>query len=233
MKDNKQRLFEVMHKVNPDFVVKEAIDLTRQARTPEQQAQRAQFQQRNQAARRAQREAAGIIADGNLSIGELKEAIAIMSKTNTKEKAIALAKKLSDNKPSDVVSLVSSLAGAGMFVAGVTIAAPVAVAGLGILGLALTAREAVGFVTKMFDTKITGSAAQNPLMKAIGINNEVSTLLDKDIEKEFIQYAANLIISMPDTATVPNFFEKLKEFIKSKNYSQNYTIANKYATQAR
>ena len=72
----------------------------------------------------------------------------------------------------------------------------------------------------------TKSAPKTPtgFMQLLNIDSEVSVLLDDRIEEEFITFAVNLLNSMQETEPVPNFFEKLREFIKQK-YAQVYNIS--------
>lgn len=225
MKDNKQRLFEIMGKVNPDFVIKEAGVISPPPMPPPASPEL----QQKIAAERAAYAAQGIVDDGEVSIGELKTAIKLMMRTKDKPSALQMAKeKFGEN--SDVYKLVVGLAGAATIFTG----GGAVVVGIGILGAAVTAGEAFNFFKKMFNKESTnGIHTQNPFMEKLKIDPEVSTILDKNIENEFVQYAADTIMQMSDTAPMPDFFEKLKQFLKDKNYAQKYTIANTQAPTAR
>ncbi len=204
IKDNKQRLFEVMGKVNPDFILKEA-DAT--PPTPDQ---------RNPS----------FIDDDTLSVGELKAAIYIYSHSKSKEEAIATAKK----SGLDVLKCVVGLIGVAGFVAG-TIGsggALAAIAGgvvMGGAGAASTGHDTFNVFKKLLGPK-TKAAPKTPtgFMQLLNIDPEVSILLDDAIEERFIEFAVQKLNSMQDTEPVPNFFEELRLYIKEK-YAQVYNIS--------
>lgn len=205
MKDNKQRLFEVMGKVNPDFVIKEAAPVI--PPTPN-------------------RANPSFIDDNTLSVGELREAIRIYTHSKTKEEALANAK----NSGSDVLKCVIGLIGVAGFVAGTigTGGALAAVAGGAAMagaGAAATAHDTFSVFKKLLGPK-TKTAPKVPtgFMQLLNIDPEVSVLLDDAIEERFIEFAVNKLNSMQDTQPVPNFFNELREYIKQQ-YAQTYNIA--------
>jgi len=202
MKNNKERLFEVMHRVNPDFIIKEMAAPTPNRRNP------------------------SFIDDNTLSVGELREAINIYEHSASKEEALAKAK----SSGVDVLKCVVGLIGVAGFVAGTigTGGALAAVAGgvaMGGAGAASTGHDTWKVFKKLLGPK-TKAAPKTPtgFMQLLNIDSEVSVLLDDRIEDEFIEFAVNKLNSMPDTDPVPNFFNELREFIKQK-YAQTYNIA--------
>ena len=205
MKNNtKERLFEVMKKVNPDFMINEVAPPRPNRRSP------------------------SFIDDNTLSVGELKEAINIYSHSESEEAAMAKAKEAG----TDVVKCLVGLIGVAGFVAG-TVATggglAVAVAGsavVGAAGVAATMHDTFKVFKKLLGPK-TKAAPKTPtgFMQLLNIDSEVSVLLDDRIEEEFIQFAVNKLASMQDTEPVPNFFEELRKFIKKMNYAQTYNIA--------
>lgn len=93
MKNNynyKQKLFEMMEKINPDFKINEVASPTPDRRNP------------------------SFIDDNTLSVGELKEAINIYSHSENKEEALKKAK----NAGVDVLKCLIGLIGVAGFVAG-------------------------------------------------------------------------------------------------------------------
>jgi len=194
---NKQRLFEIMGKVNPEFIIKEDVP----ARDP------------------------SWIDDNSLSVGELKEAINIYSHSKSKEEALARAKNSGVDILKCVVGLIGVagfIAGtAGIGGAVVAIAGGAAVGGA---GAASTLDDVRKVFKKLLGPK-TKTAPKTPtgFMQLLNIDPEVSILLDDNIENEFIQFAVNKLNSMQDTEPVPNFFNELREFIKEK-YAQVYNI---------
>ena len=205
MKDNKQRLFEVMQKLNPDFVIKEVVPVT--PPTPN-------------------RSNPSFIDDNTLSVGELKAAIIIYSHAESKEAAMAAAKE----SGADILKCVVGLIGAAGFVAGTVATGGIvaAVAGgflVSAAGAASTVHDTRNIFKKLMGPK-TKAAPKVPtgMMQMLDISPEVSILLDDAIEERFIEFAVNKLNSMPDTSPIPNFFNELREFIKQQ-YAQTYNIA--------
>jgi hypothetical protein len=204
--NTKQKLFEMMQKVNPDFVIKEVAPaptpLTPDRRSP------------------------SFIDDNTLSVGELKAAIYIYSNAKTKDDALAAAKSLSV----DISKCVVGLIGVAGFIAGTVGSGGLlaAVAGgvvAGGAGAASTGHDVMNVFKRLLGPK-TKSAPKTPtgFMQLLNIDSEVSVLLDDRIENEFIQFAVTKLNSMQDTEPVPNFFNELRGFIKEK-YAQVYNIA--------
>lgn len=207
MKDNKQRLFEMMQKINPDFKINEIAPVPPTPPTPS-------------------RRNPSFIDDNTLSVGELREAIRIYSHSKTKEEALAAAK----SSGVDVLKCLVGLIGVAGFVVGTvgTGGALAAVAGgvaMGGAGAAATGHDVFNVFKKLLGPK-TKSAPKTPtgFMQLLNIDSEVSVLLDDRIENEFIQFAVTKLNSMQDTEPVPNFFNELRDFIKQK-YAQVYNIA--------
>lgn len=144
-----------------------------------------------------------IIDDNSLSVGELKTLLGILSKSKTKEEAMAKIKSIGG----DVFEL-----GIGMIpVVGNIIGTGISIGGI---------------FSKLLAPKKDGDAtpkSPNEFMQLLQIDKEVSILLDDKIEFAFIKYATDLLNKLPDTEPVPNFFNQLKEFIKDK-YSQYYNL---------
>jgi len=142
-----------------------------------------------------------IVDDGTLSVGELRTFINILQKSKNKEEALAKVKEVGG----DVLKI-----------------------GLGLLpvvgNIIGVSADTVSVFKKLFAPK-TGSSTKEPneFMKLLQIDNEVSILLDDKIEYAFISYAVNLLDTLSDTDPVPDFFDKLKEFIKEK-YSAIYNL---------
>jgi len=205
-KYSKERLFEVMKRVNPDFVLNEQAPQPPPS-TPNEKNP-------------------SFIDDNTLSVGELKEAIRIYSHSKTKEEALATAK----SSGADVLKCLIGLIGVAGFIAGTvgTGGALAAVAGgvaMGGAGAAATGLDVLNVFKKLLGPK-TKSAPKTPsgFMQLLNIDSEVSVLLDDRIENEFINFAVNKLNSMQDTEPVPNFFNELRNFIKEK-YAQVYNIA--------
>lgn len=199
----KKRLFEIMYRLNPEMVLNE------------------QDGQRNPS----------FVDDNTLSVGELKEAIKLYTHSKSKDELVANAKK----SGADVLKCVIGLIGAVGFVAGTvgTGGALAAVAGsvaMGAAGTAATAHDIKNLFTKLLAPKTVNSIKdQNPFMKLLHIDKEVSILLDDRIENKFIEYAVQKILSMSDTEPVPVFFDELRKFIKEEYKLNLYNIA--YNTQ--
>lgn len=202
---NKERLFEVMGKVNPDFILNE-----QNPQPPERDP--------------------SWIDDNTLSVGELKQAIYIYSHSKSKEEAIETAKK----SGVDILKCVVGLIGAAGFVAGTigTGGALVAVAGgvaMGAAGSAATTHDIYNVFKKfMGPKKKSDPKTPSGFMQLLRIDPEVSILLDDRIENEFIDFAVKKLNTMQNTEPVPNFFNELRQFIKEK-YAQIYNIS--YSTQ--
>lgn len=206
-KNNKQRLFEVMSRVNPEFNMNE-IDAVPSAQPM------------------SDRKNPSFIDDNTLSVGELKEAIRIYTHSKSKEEALAKAK----DSGADVLKCLVGLIGVAGFVAGTigTGGALAAVAGsvaMGGASAAATGHDVFNVFKKLLGPK-TKSAPKTPsgFMQLLNIDAEVSILLDDRIENEFIQYAVNKLNSMQDTQPVPVYFNELRTFIKEK-YAKLYNVA--------
>jgi len=209
--NTKQKLFEMMQKVNPDFRINE-INLVKPPPpgqpppTPETDS--------------------SIVDDGQLTVGELKAAISAITHSKTPEEA---KKKVERNQ--DVLKCVVGLIGAGAFVAGTiatggALAAAVSI-GAGVAGAAVTAHDVRNVFKKVLGPKVVaGQKTPNEFMKLLQIDDKVSVLLDDKVELAFIEYATNILMGMPNTAPVPDFFERLKEFIDGE-YSKTYNLAKK------
>lgn len=199
MVDNKKRLFEVMYRLNPEMRLNEAEE----ERDP------------------------SFVDDDNLTVGELKAAIAIYSTSKSKEEAEAKAKQ----KGKDVLKCVVGIISVAGFVAGTVGTGGALAAGAAVVGAATGAIETAANGKQIFDVfkKLLGPKTQNSpktpngFMQLLNIDKEVSILLDDRIENEFMQYAVNKLNSMSNTESVPNFFNELRNFIKEK-YAQVYNI---------
>jgi hypothetical protein len=202
--NTKQKLFEMMQKVNPDFRINE-INLVKPPPpgqpppTPETDS--------------------SIVDDGQLTVGELKAAISAITHSKTPEEA---KKKVERNQ--DVLKCVVGLIAAGAFVAGT---GGVGAVVIGIGGIATTAHDVRNVFKKLLGPKVVaGQKTPNEFMKLLQIDDKVSVLLDDKVELAFIEYAINILMGMPNTAPVPDFFERLKEFIDGE-YSKTYNLAKK------
>lgn len=142
-----------------------------------------------------------IVDDNVLTVGELKTAIDILTKSKNKDEAMAKAKAVG----ADVSKLIVGL--------------------IPVVGNVISTGIDIGGVfKKLFEPKKTTNTKEpNDFMKLLSIDDELSVLLDDNIEYAFVKYATDLIGSMSDTDVLPDFFEKLKEFIKEK-YSTLYNL---------
>jgi hypothetical protein len=199
--NTKERLFEVMKLVNPDFILKEIASPTPDSRNP------------------------SFIDDNTLSVGELRAAIDIYEHSQSIDEAKAKAKAAG----TDVLKCVIGLIGVAGFVAGTigsggVLAAVAGGAAVATAGTAATAHDTWKVFKKLLGPK-TKAAPKTPtgFMQLLNIDSEVSVLLDDRIEEEFIQFAVDKLNSMQDTAPVPNFFNELRTFIKEK-YASIYNI---------
>lgn len=162
-----------------------------------------------------------IVDDNTLTVGELKTAIGIVNKAKNKDEAIKMAKGIG----ADVLKCTVGLIGVGAVVfSGGVVAAVAGSVAITAGSVAATGHDAFNVFKKIFAPQQKGGNKEpNEFMKLLQIDNEVSVLLDDKIEYAFIDFAVNLLNSLPDTAPVPDFFEKLKEFIKEK-YSTLYNL---------
>jgi hypothetical protein len=202
-KDNKQRLFEMMERINPDFI-NEVINATRLI---------------------PNRNSETFIDDDTLSVGELRAAIYIYSNAKSQEEALETAKK----SGADVLKCLIGLIGVAGFVAGTVgtggmLAVIAGGTAASVAGAAATGHDIINVFKKLLGPK-NKSAPKTPtgFMQLLNIDKEVSVLLDDRIENEFIDFAVNELNSMQDREPVPNYFEKLRTFIKEK-YAQIYNI---------
>ena len=196
--NSKKRLFEVMHRLNPEMVLNE------------------QDEHRNPP----------FVDDDRLSVGELKEAIKLYMHSKSKEELLANAKKSGSDILKCVIGLIG-VAGfvAGTVGTGGALAAVAGGAAMGVAGTAATASDIKSLFKKLLGPKTNNSPkTPNGFMQLLNIDKEVSILLDDRIENEFVDYAVQKLTSMSDTEPVPNFFEELRGFIKQK-YAQVYNIA--------
>jgi len=200
LKNNKIRLFEMMNKINPDFIIKE-ID-TNTSNT-------------------------SFVNDSTLSVGELKAAINLYLHSKTKEEALANSKKLGADVTKCLLGLISVagfVAGTVLTGGGLAVAAVASSTAIGVASTIATADDTRNVFKKLLGPKAK-DAAKTPsgFMQLLNIDPEVSILLDDKIENAFVEYAVRILNSMADTEPVPNFFNQLKIFIRDK-YAQIYNI---------
>jgi hypothetical protein len=138
--------------------------------------------------------------DGQLSVGELKQALEILRKSKNKDEAIAKAKSAG----ADVAKLVLGL---------IPVIGNVAGTGLGLLDI----------FKKVMDPKNPKEKNPNEFIQLFQIDPEVSKLLDDEIEYKFIAYAEEGLKKMSDDKPVPDFFNELQKFIKQ-NYANAHNV---------
>lgn len=203
MKKDYSKIYEMFKTLNPDFRVKINEDETFSSTfdTPtidanNGDATNTQTNMSNQTVNKT-----SIVDDNVLTVGELKTAIDILTKSKNKDEAIAKAKAVG----ADVSKLMVGL--------------------IPVVGNVISAGIDIGGVfKKLFEPKKSvNNKEPNDFMKLLSIDDELSVLLDDNIEYVFIKYATDLVGSMSDNDPLPDFFEKLKEFIKEK-YSTLYNL---------
>jgi len=205
MKKEYSKIYEMFKTLNPDFKLKinEEETFSTTFDTPDidnnavsSTVNNAQTTQNNQTINKT-----SIVDDNVLTVGELKTAIDILTKSKNKDEAMAKAKAVG----ADVSKLIVGL--------------------IPVVGNVISTGIDIGGVfKKLFEPKKTTNTKEpNDFMKLLSIDDELSVLLDDNIEYAFVKYATDLIGSMSDTDVLPDFFEKLKEFIKEK-YSTLYNL---------
>ena len=241
---DKIKMFEMMQKLNPDFIIEastfdstfddpnvsnnstpDSTSTQTQTQTPDStspssspsQADNINSLMQGRKSKLSTPVLGGIFDDGTISIGELKCAIYFLEHSKSADEA----KKSSLQVGIDVAKVVTGVIGAGMFVAGT---AGIGAAVIGVAGVVASADDVKNFCKKLFAPQKKGGQKQpNDLMRSLSIDNDVSVLLDDGIEYAFIDYAQNLILTLPDETAMPDFFEELKKFIKEK-YSAIYNL---------
>lgn len=160
------------------------------------------------------------VDDDRLSVGELKEAIRLYTESKSEKELLKKAEATGKDVLKCVVGIVELVGAVGSI--GAT--GPVGVV-MSAAGAMATARDVKNLFKKLLGPKQNNSPQTPPgFMQLLNIDKEVSILLDDKIENEFVDFAANKLMSMSDTEPVPNFFEELRGFIKEK-YAQVYNIA--------
>lgn len=203
MKKEYSKIYEMFKTLNPDFRVKinedETFSSTFDTPTIDSNNSAVNNTQTNTSNKIINK--TSIVDDNVLTVGELKTAIDILTKSKNKDEAIAKAKAVGVDVSKLMVGLIP--------VVGNVIS---------------TGIDIGGIFKKLFEPKKSvNNKEPNDFMKLLSIDDELSVLLDDNIEYAFVKYATNLVGSMSDTDPLPDFFEKLKEFIKEK-YSTLYNL---------
>lgn len=203
MKKEYSKIYEMFKTLNPDFRVKinedETFSSTFDTPTIDSNNSAVNNTQTNTSNKIINK--TSIVDDNVLTVGELKTAIDILTKSKNKDEAIAKAKAVGADVSKLMVGLIP--------VVGNVIS---------------TGIEIGGVFKKLFEPKKSvNNKEPNDFMKLLSIDDELSVLLDDNIEYAFVKYATDLVGSMSDTDPLPDFFEKLKEFIKEK-YSTLYNL---------
>ena len=223
MKKEYSKIYEMFKTLNPDFRVKINEDETFSSTfdTPTIDSNNNVSSAVNNSKSSGEVNNSSIVDDNTLTVGELKTAIGIVSKAKNKDEAIKIAKSIGV----DVLKCTVGLIGVGAVVfSGGVVAAVAGGAAITAGSVASTGHDTFNVFKKIFAPQQKGGNKEpNEFMKLLQIDNEVSVLLDDKIEYAFIDFAVNLLNSLPDTDPVPDFFEKLKEFIKEK-YATLYNL---------
>ncbi len=197
-----QKIYEAFGRLNPDFKLNEDETFTSTFDTPSIDSNITDNSVNNKNTNPSGTiNNSSIVDDNILTVGELKMAIEILRTTKNKEEIIAKGKAAGADVAKILIGLVP------------------------VVGNVITTGLDVGGVfKKIFAPKKTVDTKEpNDFMKLLSIDSELSVLLDDNIEYAFVDYAVSLINSMSDTDPLPDFFEKLKQFIKEK-YSTLYNL---------
>ena len=198
-----EKIYEAFNRLNPDFKLNEDETFTSTFDTPSIDSNTVSSTVNNTQTgeQNSNINSASIVADNKLTVGELRFFIETLKKSKNTEEALAKLKAIGGDVAKlgiNLIPVIGNYVGAAM--------------------------DTAGIFKKLFAPKTGGGNKEpNDFMKLLSIDTEVSVLLDDKIEYAFIDYAVNLLNSLPDTSPVPDFFEKLKEFIKEK-YSTLYNL---------
>ena len=145
--------------------------------------------------------------DGKLTLGDLKKTVELIQSGMKKEELKARAKSLGG----DVFNLVTTLA-------------PIP----NILDTVVTLKDVgeglLGIIKGVSNPASPMKLNQNPVMKALQVDPELSSILDDQIENDFLAGELNKLLAQAETnpdTEIPNVTEMLRDFLNQKYLNQS------------
>lgn len=145
--------------------------------------------------------------DGKLTLGDLKKTVELIQTGMKKEELKARAKGIGG----DVFNLITTLA-------------PIP----NVLDFAITAKDVgeglLGIIKGVSNPASPMKLNQNPIMKALQVDPELSSILDDQIENDFLAGELNKLLAQAETnpdTEIPNVTEMLRDFLNQKYLNQS------------
>ena len=147
------------------------------------------------------------LSDGKITLGDMKKTVELIQSGMRKEELKAKAKSVGG----DVFNLVTTLA-------------PIP----NVLDFAITAKDVgeglLGIIKGVSNPASPMKLNQNPIMQALQVDPELSSILDDQIENDFLAGELNKMLAMADQnpdQEIPDVTEMLRDFLNQKYLNQS------------